>query len=137
LADDSRADAFLLARAFKQAGMLYTVKSVHDGTGVIKYLKGEGDYANRAEYPLPGLILLDMRMPVMSGFDVLKWKQQSEFADLPVVVIGDCMSKETVARACQYGASCVVSKTQDLAEFTEELKKAISTLLPVGSGQAV
>ena len=133
LAEDNRLDALLLVMAFKKMGMGSALKVVHDGVGVVNYLKGVDLYADRTEYPFPGVLLLDMRMPTMNGFEVLKWKEtQQDLCGLPVVVIGDCMSPDWVLQAYQYGASCVLSKTQDLFEFAGRLKKLVDAYLSVG-----
>lgn len=126
LAEDNCLDAMLLAGAFRKSHIESRLRVVGDGELVVKYLKGEGPYEDRAQFPMPWLMLLDVRMPIMGGLEVLKWKQeQREFCGLPVVVIGDSMPPEWVLQAYEHGASCVVSKGADLCEFAEELKKII------------
>lgn len=138
LADDNRLDALLLARAFERVASTFNLVTVNDGRSVLKYLNGEGDYADRKKYPLPQLILLDMRMPGLDGFEVLKWKrQQPEFSKIPVVIIGDCMSTESVRQAYQLGASRVLGKSQDVDQFADELVKLIETCLCVDSGPRI
>jgi CheY-like chemotaxis protein len=134
LADDNRMDALLLARAFKRAGVGFTLRIVHDGEQVLQYFKGQGEYADRAQYSIPKLVLLDMRMPLVDGFEVLKWmRNQFQFCKLPVIVIGDCMSTDWMARAYECGASCVMSKTNNLENFGYELSKLIDGYLSIGS----
>jgi CheY-like chemotaxis protein len=134
LAEDDGMDAQLMLKGFKTEGIPFTVKVVNDGAQLIQYLQGEGNFADRAEYPIPGLILLDMRMPRVDGFGVLKWMQsQRDFCKLPVVAIGASMSAEMVTRAFEYGASCVLSKTHDVHKFAKELKKLIEAYLGPGS----
>jgi CheY-like chemotaxis protein len=88
LAEDDQNDVFLMRRAFAQVGIPNPLFVVQNGQEVVDYLAGEGKYAARAEYPLPGLMLLDLKMPWMDGFDVLAWlRTQPEFDRLPVVVM--------------------------------------------------
>jgi CheY-like chemotaxis protein len=138
LADDNRLDALLLARAFQRAGTAFRVVTVHDGVSVLKYLKGEADYADRKKYPLPRLLLLDTRMPGLDGFEVLKWKQQQlQFSQLPVVIIGDCMSSESVLQAYRFGANCVLGKSHDLEQLADGLLKFIEHCVSILPSQRV
>src|SRR6185369_2864549 len=73
VAEDDESDVDVILRAFKKGRFLNPLKIVHDGAEAIAYLSGDGAYANCAEYPLPGLLLLDIRMPREDGFQVLRW----------------------------------------------------------------
>src|SRR5215213_787293 len=88
VADDDEQDIFLLRRAFSKAGLSNLILDVHDGEEAIKYLVGNNDFADRTRYPMPALLLLDVKMPKANGFDVLKWLQtRPELADMPVVML--------------------------------------------------
>ena len=128
-------DAELLLMAFQAVSVDFTLKTVNDGTEVLAYLSGEGKYSDRAQSTrLPSLLLLDMRMPRMDGFQVLAWLQsQRDFRKLPVIVIGASMSSASMKRACKCGARSVLSKMNDFKEFMEELKRLIDSYLPVSS----
>src|SRR5687768_4667513 len=76
LAEDDENDIALFKRAFKQADIKNPLQIVRDGEEAIAYLAGEGKFADRAEYPLPALLLLDLKMPRKSGFQVLQWVRQ-------------------------------------------------------------
>src|SRR5262245_62174456 len=76
LAEDREDEVMLLRRAFAQANFLNPLHVVSNGEEAIAYLQGEGKYANRAEYPLPTLVLLDLKMPRKDGFEVLHWIRQ-------------------------------------------------------------
>src|SRR5215831_9692525 len=88
LAEDDKNDIFLMRRAFENAGFLNPLVVVNNGEEAVQYLQGEGQYAQRDRFPLPGLLLLDLKMPLMDGFDVLAWlRAHPQFNSLPVVVL--------------------------------------------------
>src|SRR5213594_4663452 len=88
LAEDDKNDIFLMRRAFDSAGFLNPLYVVHNGQEVVDYLEGAGQFSRREKYPVPGLLLLDLKMPLMDGFDVLAWlRGHHQFDTLPVVVI--------------------------------------------------
>src|SRR5229473_2661647 len=76
LAEDREDEVLLLRHAFAKAGFLNPLQVVPNGEEAIHYLQGEGKYANRDEYPLPALVLLDLKMPRKDGFEVLQWIRQ-------------------------------------------------------------
>jgi len=73
LAEDREDDVLLIQRAFERARITTTLHVVRDGEEAIAYLSGSGKYSNRDEYPLPWLVLMDLKMPRVDGFEVLKW----------------------------------------------------------------
>jgi CheY-like chemotaxis protein len=84
------------------------------------YLSGEGRYANRAEYPLPALVLLDLKMPGMDGFEVLRWiRQQPGIRGLRVVVLSGSDAMQDVNLAYQLGANSFLIKPVDFDRFVE------------------
>src|SRR5215510_13664044 len=88
IVDDDSNDIFFLRRAFEKAGLTHPVLDVPDGERAIHYLSGDENYANRSRFPLPSLMFLDLKMPKVSGFEVLQWLgQQKHFPDLKVVVL--------------------------------------------------
>src|SRR5262249_17375864 len=88
LAEDNEDDVILIERAFRKAGLLSPLMVVRDGEEAISYISGFGRYSDRAQFPLPDLFLLDLKLPMRDGFEVLRWIQtQPELKKLPVIVL--------------------------------------------------
>src|SRR5918992_3195481 len=120
VAEDKPSDVFLLKRAFDRTGIETPIQVVSDGEQAIAYLKGAGKFANRAEYPLPDLFLLDLKMPRSDGFDVLEWlRQQHTLASLRTVVLTTSDRIWDVNRAYELGANSFLVKPLDSAEFSD------------------
>ena len=109
--------------AFDGAAFRNPVQSVRSGEEAVAYLSGEGKYANRTEYPLPVLVLLDLKMPGMDGFEFLTWiRQQEGIRGLPVVVLTSSSELADVNRAYKLGANSFFVKEHDfqgLVDFTK------------------
>jgi CheY-like chemotaxis protein len=111
LAEDSQDDVLLIKRAFVRGGVQNTLYVVPNGEETIWYLKGEGKFANRAEYPLPDLLLLDLKMPIVDGFGVLRWvRQQPNLAGLRILVLTSSDSLRDVNLAYKLGANSFLVK---------------------------
>src|SRR5438270_6092379 len=104
LAEDDADHVFLIRHAFSHANLLNPLQVVRDGDEVLAYLKGEGKFSNRAEYPLPSLILLDLKMPRKSGFEVLQWiRQQPGLSTMRIVVLTSSEDIKDVNQAYALG----------------------------------
>jgi len=111
LAEDIPDDVMLIKRAFVRGGVRNPIYAVADGEQAIWYLKGEGKFSNRAEYPLPSLLLLDLKMPILDGFDVLRWvRKQPTLAGLPILVLTSSDSLNNVNLAYKLGANSFLVK---------------------------
>jgi CheY-like chemotaxis protein len=118
LAEDREDDIVLIRKAFKNAFVTNPLQVVRDGEAVIEYLNGEGKYANRAEYPLPALLLLDLKMPFKDGFEVLRWiRQQPGLNMLPVVVLTSSDNMHDVNAAYKAGANSFLVKPTEFQDF--------------------
>src|SRR5215475_14358650 len=113
VAEDDPADVFLLERAFSRAGVAASLHFVRDGQEAIDYLGGEHRYDNREEFPLPHLMLLDLKMPRLGGFDVLGWlRGQPGLKRLLVTVLTSSSQPEDINRSYDLGANSYLVKPQ-------------------------
>jgi CheY-like chemotaxis protein len=120
LVEDADTDAILIRRAFAKSNIINPLQVVTNGIDAIAYLKGEGLYANRAEYPLPQLVLLDLKLPGIDGFQVLRWiRQQPSLKALRVVVLTSSDRIQDVNLAYQLGANSFLVKPVDFERFVE------------------
>jgi CheY-like chemotaxis protein len=119
LVEDLQDDIFLITKAFDQAGLTNEIHVVENGEEAIAYLSGEGKYSDRARHPLPRLILLDLNMPRVDGFEVLRWlRQQPEFRGIMVVVLTLSSDIRDVNRAYQLGANSFMVKPTEFEDVT-------------------
>ena len=113
-AEDEETDIFFLQRAFQLVGSPHNLNTVVDGEDAIEYLIGGGPFADRACYPLPALVLLDISMPKKSGLEVLEWiRQQSHFQSLPVIILTSSSRQEDLQKARELGAEDYLIKPAD------------------------
>lgn len=104
--EDEENDAILFSRACERAGLPAEVRNVVSVDQAKAYLVGEGVYADRVLYPLPQIILLDLKLPRVDGYELLKWLRQTEpFAAIPTLVFTASISQEDKSRAMAEGAS--------------------------------
>lgn len=120
LADDSDDDVFLIRRTLQAANILNPLRVVHDGEQVLAYFKGQPPYDDRQAFPLPDLLLLDLKMPRLDGFEVLSWlRQQPEWRKLPVVVLTSSTDVRDANAAFSLGANSFLIKPMDFMRFAE------------------
>ncbi len=125
-AEDEPDDVFFMIRACKHAGIDSLIQTVTSGHEAIQYLSGERKYADRKRYPLPRLVLLDLNMPDLSGFDVLRWiRASSSLASTPVLVLTSSSSGGDIERASELGANGYLVKPgnpDELVTMTKALR---------------
>jgi CheY-like chemotaxis protein len=115
LAEDDENDVFLMKYAFRQADIPNPVLVVSDGQQVVEYLSGVGNYANRDRYPFPSLLLLDLKLPLKSGLEVLQWIQGNPAcAGLVRIVLTASAHPQDVLRAYELGANSFIVKPSDI-----------------------
>jgi CheY-like chemotaxis protein len=116
----------LIRLAFRRVGIIDTIHLVKDGLEAMRYIKGEGPYADRHQFPTPTLVLLDLKMPQTSGFDVLEWiRQQPELSNVLVVVMSGSKNDADIERAYALGANSYLVKPtrfEDMVKMMETLK---------------
>lgn len=122
--EDEDDDVFFMRMAFKRVGVKEDLQSVSDGKRAIAYLAGEGMYADRARHPLPVAILLDLNLPLRSGFEVLQWlRQQPELQEIAVVIFSSSGRPEDRQKARELGANDYVLKPATGLHFSEVVKE--------------
>jgi CheY-like chemotaxis protein len=104
IADDSEGDRLLFKNALRRTSKLQLISEAATGDEVVEYLDGQGNFSNRNEFPIPDLLLLDLKMPRKDGFEVLQWLKGRSFENLTVVVLTDSMYPEHIKRALDLGA---------------------------------
>jgi CheY-like chemotaxis protein len=115
--EDRDDDVVLLRRAFRSAGVLNPVVVATSGEEAITYMRGVGKYRNRAEFPLPRLILLDLKMPGLDGFGVLTYiRSRREFAPISVIVLTSSQDLKDVQRAYDLGANSFLVKETEFSD---------------------
>lgn len=116
--DDSANDVFLLEQAFKKAAATSRLHSVEDGIEARAYLKGERQFSDRAVHPFPDLLLLDLNMPRMNGFEFLEWlRQDARCGELVIYVLSASARDADVQRAYAGGANSYVVKPSRMDEL--------------------
>jgi len=126
LVDDNDDDAFFIEKAFKSAGSLAHIFRCIDGHEVQNYLKAEAPFGNRGFYPLPDLVLLDLKIPQMPGLEVLRWiRAHPELNSLIVIVLTSSAQQRDIDEAYQLRANCFLTKPSSLDE-TVAMARAIS-----------
>jgi CheY-like chemotaxis protein len=123
LVEDDPNDIILIKRAFGKANITNRIQVVEDGEEAISYLAGKGRYGDRQNYPLPILILLDLKLPRKSGHEVLEWlRQQPMLKRLTVVVLTSSQQSSDVNRAYDLGANSYLVKPVTFDTLVEMVK---------------
>jgi len=122
VADDSEDDRFFIERALRYSTRLQLVGALPDGAEAIKYLDGQGVYADRQLWPFPDLFLLDLKMPNKSGFEVLEWLQQQEFPQFKIVVLTNSALEADIVRVRSLGVEAFHTKSEKFTELLDVVK---------------
>lgn len=111
IAEDTEDDVLVVLDALEKAGIKNPILTVGDGDLAIAYLNGDGRYADRDKFPLPAVLLLDLKMPRMSGFQVMEWlRTQEKFKNLLVIVLSGHHELKEVQQAYKLGAHSFLIK---------------------------
>ena len=135
LAEDEETDVMMFRLALEKTKFTYRVAVVHDGQDAIDYLAGRPPYGDRGQHPLPGLLVLDLKMPRMTGFDVLSWlRDRPEFSQLPTVVLSSSSYPQDIQSAAQLGAREYFIKPHSISQLATLVQSAIQRWLePAGA----
>src|SRR5947208_1106745 len=104
MVDDSEDDCLLINMAMAKTERLNFIVILSNGEELIAYLSGKDGYEDRQRYPLPDVLLLDLKMPRKSGFEVLSWLQSQPFENMIVVVLSGSDQPQDIEKAMQLGA---------------------------------
>jgi CheY-like chemotaxis protein len=127
LVDDSPNDALLMATAFQRTEFDQPLRFVTSGEDAIAYLQGDGRYHNRAEFPLPAVVLLDLNMPRINGLEVLAWiRRQPTLGRTCVYILSASRRREDIDRAYALGANAYLVKPGRLDELTNMVKTLVA-----------
>lgn len=119
LVEDSEDDVFFMQRAFKAANISNPLYVVRDGLEALDYLQNAGAYADAAQAPRPGLMLLDLKIPRLRGLDVLKWiHEREELATIPVIVLTSSNQEQDIEAAFRLGARSFLVKPPNAEKLT-------------------
>jgi CheY-like chemotaxis protein len=123
LAEDNADDLAFVHLAFRKIGMERSLVIVSDGAQAISYLRGDGPYADRTKFPIPVWLLLNLWLPRVDGFEVLKWvRTRSNLRRLPITVFTGPDYPQDVTRGYVLGANAFLSKPFDPCEFNDSLR---------------
>jgi CheY-like chemotaxis protein len=123
LVDDNPEDVLLLKEAFKRNGYDFPMIEVPNGEKAILYLKGQEEYSDRTKFPVASLVLLDLKMPGVDGFEVLKWiRQHPEWRCVPVIVLTTSFYGPDIERAYDLGANSFLTKPADFDQYVASVR---------------
>ena len=122
--EDDPNDILLVERAMKKSNSGAQLRAVSDGDMAVTYLKGEGDFAKRELFPLPDLLLLDLKMPRKSGLEVLAWiRKEDPFKLTPVVIFTSSKHDQDINKAYDLGANSYLVKPVGFDALLETIKQ--------------
>lgn len=126
LAEDNPDDAFIFKMMFDRASLPQTLFRVENGQQAIEWLEGKDQYADRNQFPLPALLMLDLKMPIKGGFEVLEWLlAQPELKSLPAIILSSSDDSRDVKRAEQLGVTDYFVKSPRLEDVIQYLREEL------------
>jgi CheY-like chemotaxis protein len=123
LVEDNDDDVFFLQHAWTAAGVPNPLRVVRDGQQALAYLDGTGEYADRAKYPTPSLLLLDLKLPFLNGHEVLSWlRAHPVHRKILAVFLTSSKESTDVRKAYELGANGYLAKPASAGQLTEMVK---------------
>ncbi len=134
VAEDELGDIVLLRRAFLRAGVNVPVHFATDGQEVLDYLQGNPPFDNPVDHPWPTLLLLDLKLPRVDGFQVLEWiRNQPGLRRMIVVVFSSSEKPQDIEMAYALGANSYIVKPQDPDELVRVVRRVQEYWLKINS----
>ena len=121
--EDKSTDVILIRRAFDKAKLANPLQVVSDGDAAVEYLSGVDAYQDRGQFPLPILMLLDLKLPRRTGLEVLEWlRKQETLRRLPVVMLTSSQHDRDINKAYDLGVNSYLVKPVEFDGLLEMLK---------------
>lgn len=119
LVEDEQTDAMLFRRALQKVTTEPPILEVRNGDEAVDYLAGSGEYSDRQKHPLPSMVILDIKLPRRTGFEVLDWirSQPEHLRFTPVLMLSSSDRSEDVEKSLRLGANAYVSKPFGIDEY--------------------
>ena len=131
LVEDDENDVFFMQRALDKANLRLPLKVVADGQEALDYLAGRQPFSDRSQNPLPHLVLLDLKLPYVNGFEVLAWiRRQSPFRDLPVIVLTSSPQERDKQEAEKLGVQAYFVKPPTREMVLGTLAPLVESFMP-------
>ncbi len=128
-AEDDPNDGYFMQHAFQKAGVTIPLVILTDGQAVLDYLAGAGKYADRQTHPFPSVLLLDLKLPRVSGFEILEWIRQQQFKSLKIIVVSSSGQALDIDLAKKLGALEYIIKPGSPAKLTTIVERLRLTWL--------
>jgi CheY-like chemotaxis protein len=123
IAEDDENDALILQRALRKVGFNNPFHISPTGTDAIRYLQGEGPYADRERYRFPRILFTDLKMPEMDGFELLHWlRSNPQCSIIPTLVLSASQLDSDITRAYKLGANSYLVKPSDFDQLVSILR---------------
>jgi CheY-like chemotaxis protein len=123
LVEDDENDILFVREATGLTGERHRIHAVHDGQEAVDYLQGKDGYADRGKFPFPDVIVTDLKMPRMDGFDLLTWlREHPECSLLPTLVLSSSQNREDVRKAYKLGANSYIVKPMMITVLRDTLR---------------
>jgi DNA-binding response OmpR family regulator len=125
-AEDDPNDVLIFAMAFKRATLPHELFVIDDGQAAINWLEGNGKFQDRGKFPMPDVLIVDLKMPRKSGFDVLAWvRSKPELEKMPVIILSSSDDPGDVKRAYSLGATTYFVKSAAFQELIQYLRLSV------------
>lgn len=124
LVEDNRMEVELTLNAFQEINLNCKVHTVDNGEKALDFILGRGDFGDRNRYPLPDLILLDLKLPGISGHEVVQQVKRTEGVNrIPIIVLTSSMERSDLITCYEYGANSYLVKPVSFESFLEVIRK--------------